>query len=86
MLNLALQLLKRLQVLSDFSIVHGDIQPGNMLMGRAAENCTVHLIDFGLSQLDNADQKDEKMFRRAFSRVVKTIFDDRTSNNETALR
>ena len=32
-LKLAKQLLQRLQTLSVYNIVHGDIQPGNMLLG-----------------------------------------------------
>ena len=52
-LMLALQIINRLEVLSLINIVHGDIQPGNFLMGKGnrPSNATVYLIDFGISQL-----------------------------------
>lgn len=66
-LEIASQMIDRLEVLSEFKIVHGDIQPGNMLMGRGQENSTLHLIDFGLSTLSTISEKDSKMFRGVFS-------------------
>ena len=49
-LRLAQQIIGRLKVLVDHSIVHGDIQPGNFLLGKDVHsNRTVFLIDFGLS-------------------------------------
>ena len=52
-LFIADQLLQRLESLSLSRIVHGDIQPGNFLMGcqSAHDNRMVHLIDFGLAHM-----------------------------------
>ena len=40
-LLIAEQMIDRLEVLSNFNIVHGDIQPGNILLGRGDHNSTV---------------------------------------------
>lgn len=55
-LRIAMQLLTRLEDLADFGIVHGDVQPGNFLMGKGSDKDknTVHLIDFGLARLPAA--------------------------------
>jgi serine/threonine protein kinase len=84
-LKLAVQLVERLQVLSDFSIVHGDIQPGNFLMGKGNDNCTVHLIDFGLSRLSGVSDKNINIFRGAFSKdfLIDSIDNNVLSNNFT---
>lgn len=51
-LRLAQQIVGRLKVLADHYIVHGDIQPGNFLLGKDIHtNRTVFLIDFGLSSI-----------------------------------
>ena len=52
-LFLADQLLQRLESLSLSHIVHGDIQPGNFLMGCQSvhDHRMVHLIDFGLAHM-----------------------------------
>jgi len=51
-LRLAQQIIARLKVLVDHNIVHGDIQPGNFLLGKDIHtNRTVFLIDFGLSSV-----------------------------------
>ena len=68
-LEVASQMIDRLKILSDFKIIHGDIQPGNMLMGRGNDDKVVHLIDFGLSMLSSVSVKDSKMFRGAFSDI-----------------
>eukprot|EP01041_Mallomonas_annulata_P001280 gene1280-2468_t len=57
-LRIALQLLCRLESLSIFNIVHGDIQPGNFLMGKDdIDKDTVHLIDFGLCTIPSIQSK-----------------------------
>ena len=67
-LKLADQLIKILQVLSTYNIVHNDIQPGNCLMGRGEKNSTVYIIDFGLAELSIATEEEKKkMFRGAFA-------------------
>ena len=52
-LFIADQLLQRLESLSLSHVVHGDIQPGNFLMGcqSAHDHRMVHLIDFGLAYM-----------------------------------
>lgn len=72
-LKLAEQMIDRLRVISGFNIVHGDIQPGNFLMGRGACNGTVHLIDFGLSSLNTINGTDAKLFRGAFSGDLRSV-------------
>ena len=57
-LLLAAQLLERLELLAQFRIIHGDVQPGNFLMGRGDKNNTVHLIDFGLASLASVEDVD----------------------------
>jgi len=64
-LKIALQLLNRLSVLSSFNIYHGDVHPGNFLMGLGLERDIVHLIDFGSCGMSNIDT-DERIFRGAF--------------------
>lgn len=74
-------------VLSKFNVVHGDIQPGNMLMGRGMHNQTVHLIDFGLCTLTSVEDKDNKMFRGAFARDIQNNdIEDSTINLGLVLR
>ncbi|GAX77930.1 hypothetical protein CEUSTIGMA_g5372.t1 [Chlamydomonas eustigma] len=70
-LNLASQMLLRLQSLASCRIVHGDIQPGNMLMGKddPGKQRTVHLIDFGLSRRAKR-QRDGSHIFRAHSQIT----------------
>ena len=49
-LQVATDMLHRLQALGRHGVVHGDVHPGNILMGvTAGSNRTCHLIDFGRS-------------------------------------
>ena len=69
-LKIAEQLVQRLRILSAFNIVHGDVQPGNFLMGRSssAEINTVYLIDFGMARLSSFNENSTKSaFRGAFT-------------------
>ena len=51
-LHIAKDVLHRLQALGRHGIVHGDLHPGNVLLGvSAGSNRTCHLIDFGRSSL-----------------------------------
>lgn len=68
-LKIALELLTRLESLSRHNIVHGDVQPGNFLMGKSVHgNRTIHMIDFGLSTLSGLvlqDKDVDNVFRGA---------------------
>lgn len=57
-LKLGTQMLDRLATLSNHNIVHGDIQPGNFLLGRTpTDRQKVYLIDFGLSSIKNSSEQ-----------------------------
>lgn len=56
-LKLSIELLCRLRSLSKHDIVHGDIQPGNFLVGKGPnDNHTLYLIDFGLSSMPSLEK------------------------------
>ena len=58
-LKIASQLINRLSIISSFNIIHGDIHPGNFLLGNTiVDKDTIHLIDFGLCNMNNVDDKD----------------------------
>jgi len=51
-LHIARDAIKRLKTLDSHGLVHSDVHPGNLLLGRTAQsNRTVHLIDFGRTRL-----------------------------------
>ena len=58
MFAVAVQLLERLQAAHEAGIVHCDVKPENVLIGLGAlrdPRQTLHLIDFGLARLADAD-------------------------------
>ena len=50
-LQIADQVLVRLNTLHEIGIVHRDIKPGNFVMGLGEKSGVVHSVDFGLSKL-----------------------------------
>lgn len=49
-LQLAVQLMDRLEYIHDKGYVHRDIKPNNLLMGRDRRSSVLYLIDFGLAK------------------------------------
>jgi serine/threonine protein kinase len=49
-LMIGIQLLKRLEDVHMRGVIHGDLKPSNILIGRHEENHKIYLMDFGLSQ------------------------------------
>lgn len=48
-LMLANQILRRIEFVHSKGLIHGDIQPGNLLMGVGRSGNTVYLSDFGIA-------------------------------------
>lgn len=51
-LQIAIQLLYRIELIHEVGFVHGDLKPGNILVGRgnAEEENTLYVVDFGLAK------------------------------------
>lgn len=47
---LAIQMIKRLEVLHSKNHIHRDIKPENFLMGMKEDSYILYMIDFGLSK------------------------------------
>jgi len=73
--KIASQLIYRLSVLSSFNLIHGDIHPGNFLLGLKKDKDICHLIDFGSSSISTVDDN-ENIFRGAFKSTNATDVDN----------
>jgi serine/threonine protein kinase len=62
-LMIADEVLSRIEFLHRKGIVHRDIQPGNLLLGRGSKSNVIHLIDFGLSARFRDEHGNHRPFR-----------------------
>lgn len=66
-LQIGLQLLRRIKALHSLNFVHGDIKPGNLMFGRGVNKNTLYLIDYGMTREESdvsSTQIDESIYDR----------------------